>query len=144
MRPLNHLIGLILIPMAKKSVKKAKKSVSKKKSAPSKKSTVSKPKQPVQPLADRVLVRREDAPEKKSASGILLPENMQKEKSKIGTVLAVGPGRMNDAGECIAMTVSIGDRVVFNAGWDNEVAMGDDDTDHFLVRESDILAILNK
>lgn len=92
------------------------------------------------PLADRVLVRREDIPEKKTVSGIIMPDTAQKEKSKLGTVLAVGPGRFGDEGDLIPMTVKIGDHVVFNAGWDNEVSLGDDE-EYFLVRESDILAI---
>jgi chaperonin GroES len=92
------------------------------------------------PLADRVLVRREDMPDKKSVSGIIIPDTAQKGKSKIGTVLAVGPGRFGDEGDLIPMTVKVGHKVIFNAGWDNEVAMGDD-SEYFLVRESDILAI---
>ncbi len=94
----------------------------------------------VKPLADRVLVRREDMPDKKSASGIIIPDTAQKEKSKLGTVIAVGPGRFGDEGDLIPMTVKVGDKVIFNAGWDNEVSMGDDN-EYFLVRESDILAI---
>lgn len=92
------------------------------------------------PLADRVLVRREEAPEKKSASGIIMPDTAQKEKSKLGVVLAVGPGRFGDEGDLIPMTVKEGDRVIFNAGWDNEVSLGDEE-EYFLVRESDILAV---
>ncbi len=127
--------------MAKKKAKKAapKKSVKK----TSKPASASVAKAPVQPLSDRVLVRREDAPDKKSAAGIVLPDSSQKEKSKTGTVLAVGPGRFGDEGDLIPMSVQVGDRVVFNAGWDNEVSLGDD-LDYFLVRESEILAILNK
>lgn len=94
----------------------------------------------ITPLADRVLVRREDMPDKKSVSGIIIPDTAQKEKSKIGTVLAVGPGRFGDEGDLIPMTVKVGQKVIFNAGWDNEVSMGDD-LEYFLVRESDILAI---
>jgi chaperonin GroES len=127
--------------MAKKKVKSAKKSAPKKKSA-----AASKPqsKEPVQPLADRVLVQRMDVPDKKSAAGIILPDSASKEKSKLGLVRAVGPGRFGDEGDLIPMSVRVGDKVVFNAGWDNEVSMGDDDTEHFLVRETEILAIINK
>lgn len=127
--------------MAKKKTKKsAPKKQAKKASKPAPKAA---PKQPIQPLGDRVLVRREDMPEKQSASGILLPDTAQKEKSKMGTVLAIGTGRLTDAGDTVPMTVSVGDRVIFNSGWDNEVSMGDD-SEYFLVRESDILAITNK
>lgn len=95
----------------------------------------------VQPLGDRVLVRREDMPDKKSAAGIVLPDSAQKEKSKMGTVLAVGPGRMSDEGRLIPTAVKVGSKVIFNSGWDNEVSM-DDDREYFLVRESDILAVI--
>ena len=124
--------------------KKAKKTVQKKQKKASKPAVKTISKQPVQPLSDRVLVRREDVPEKKSVSGIILPDSSQKEKSKIGIVLAVGRGRVSDSGELIPMNVEIGDRVVFNSGWDNEVSMGEDDVEYFLVRETDILAITNK
>ncbi len=127
--------------MAKKTKKTAKKA-SPKKSSP--KVTKASPKAPVQPLSDRVLVQRLDVPDKKSASGIILPDSASKEKSKLGTVLAVGPGRFGDEGGLIPMTVQVGDTVVFNAGWDNEVSMGEEDTEHFLVRETEILAIINK
>lgn len=96
----------------------------------------------IQPLGDRVLVKRMDAPDKKSPAGIIIPDTAQKEKSKIGTVLAVGPGKYGDEGDLIPMTVKVGTKVIFNAGWDNEVDMGDKDEEHFLVRESDILAVI--
>ncbi len=95
----------------------------------------------IQPISDRVLVQRIDAPDKKSPSGIIIPDTAQKEKSKIGTVIAVGPGRFGEEGDLIPMTVKVGAKVVFNAGWDNEVDLGDDEA-YFLVRESDILGIM--
>lgn len=97
----------------------------------------------VEPLGDRVLVKRADAPDKKSAAGIIIPDTAQKEKSKLGTVVAVGPGRVSDTGVLIKTTVTKGAQVVFNAGWDNEVDLGDDE-EYFLVRESDILAVIKK
>ncbi len=129
--------------MAKKKTKVPKKAKAKtsKKTASKSSKTVSKA--PVQPLSDRVLIRRDDMPEKKSASGIILPDSAQKEKSKLGTVLAVGPGRFGDEGDMIPMTLRTGDKVIFNSGWDNEVTI-DEDHEYFLVRESDVLAVLNK
>ena len=95
----------------------------------------------VQPLADRVLVKRLDASEEKSPSGIIIPDTAQKEKSKTGLVVAVGPGRFGDEGDLIPTSVKIGAKGIFNAGWDNEVDMGDDE-EYFLVKESDILAVI--
>ncbi|MDR3571609.1 MAG: co-chaperone GroES [Candidatus Pacebacteria bacterium] len=96
----------------------------------------------VQPLGDRVLVKREDKPEKKSVSGIILPDTAEKDKSKRGSIIAVGPGRINDEGTLIPTTLKTGTKVYFNAGWDNEVDLGEDNEEYFLVRESDILAII--
>jgi chaperonin GroES len=96
----------------------------------------------VQPIGDRVLVKREDKPEKKSISGIIIPDTAEKEKSKRGLVVAVGPGRMNDDGKMIPTSLKVGAKVYFNAGWDNEVDIGEDGEEYFLVKESDILAII--
>ena len=95
----------------------------------------------IQPIGERVLVMREDAPDKKSVSGIIIPDTAQKEKSKRGVVIAVGEGRTTEEGKLVAAKVKVGSSVYFNAGWDNEVDLGDDN-DYFLVKESDILAII--
>ena len=96
----------------------------------------------IQPVADRVLVKRLDEEGKKSAAGIIIPDTAQKEKSKIGLVIAVGPGRYGDEGDLIPMTIKVGSKVVFNSGWDNEGNAGNEDEDLFLVKESDILATI--
>ena len=97
----------------------------------------------VQPLHDRVLVKREDKEETKSPGGIYIPDTAQKEKSKRGTVVAVGPGKFGDAGEPTPMSVKKGMKVYFNSGWDNEVKFEGDDAEYFLIPESDILAVIN-
>jgi chaperonin GroES len=96
----------------------------------------------IQPLADRVLVKRLDAEATKSPAGIIIPDTAQKEKSKIGLVVAAGPGKYGDEGDLIPMSVKVGSKVVFNSGWDNEVDMGEKDEEFFLVKESDILAVI--
>ena len=63
------------------------------------------------PLQDRVVIKRTD-PSTKSLGGIIIPDNAT-EKSDQGTVLAVGPGKRNQAGDVIPMTVGVGDRVLF-------------------------------
>src|SRR3989344_5138237 len=95
----------------------------------------------VQPLADRVLVKREDKEVKKSAGGIIIPDTAQKKESKIGIVIAVGPGRTNDEGKLVPISVKPGSKVIFKAGWDNEVELGDEEG-YFLVEEKDILAVI--
>ncbi len=96
----------------------------------------------IQPLGDRVLVKRVDADAKKSPGGIYIPETAQKEKSKRGTVIAIGPGKVGDDNALIPMSVKPGMNVYFNAGWDNEVKFEGDDAEYFLVHESDILAVI--
>ena len=96
----------------------------------------------IQPLGDRVLIKREDMPDKKSPAGIIIPDTAEKEKSKLGVVIAVGAGRVNDDGKLVPITVKVGSKVIFNAGWDNEVKVGEGDEEYFLVRESDILAVI--
>jgi chaperonin GroES len=96
----------------------------------------------IKPLADRVLVKREEASATKSAAGIIIPDTAQKEKSKHGVVIAVGPGKINDDGKLVPMTVKKGAAVIFNSGWDNEVEIRGDDAEYFLVKESDILAVI--
>lgn len=98
----------------------------------------------VQPLGDRVLVKRVDAEHKKSPAGIIIPDTAQKDKSKRGVVIAVGQGRYGDEGDLIPMSAGIksGAEVFFNAGWDNEVDLGEEGVEYFLVKESDILAII--
>lgn len=96
----------------------------------------------LRPTGDRVLVQREDKPVTKSPGGIIIPDTATKEKSKVGIVLAVGPGRTSDEGKLVPISVKPGSKVVFNAGWDNEIDMGEAEEEYFLVKESDILAIL--
>ena len=121
--------------MAKKQRKTKAKKASKKKVAPARKSGI-------QPVGDRVLVKREEI-DIKSPAGIIIPDTASKEKSKRGVIVAVGPGKYGDEGDLIPMTVKAGDKVFFNAGWDNEIKMPGDDAEYFLVHESDILAVIN-
>ena len=116
--------------MAKKS-----KTKSAAKAAPVKKT-------PVQPIGDRVLVKREEI-DVKSPAGIIIPDTAKTEKSKRGVIIAVGPGKYGDEGDLIPMTVIVGQKVFFNSGWDNEVKIDDSEDEYFLVREADILAVIN-
>ena len=98
--------------------------------------------QPIQPLGDRVLVKRLDTEDMKSPAGIIIPDTAQKEKSKRGLVIATGPGRISDEGKLIPVSVKAGMKIYFNAGWDNEVKFDGDEAEYFLVHENDILATI--
>ncbi|NQT52272.1 co-chaperone GroES [bacterium] len=90
----------------------------------------------LKPLEDRVLVQPLDA-EEVTAGGIVLPD-AAKEKPLRGTVIAAGPGRLNDSGERDPMNVAVGDEVVYGQYAGSEVTL--DGTDYKVLREADILA----
>lgn len=94
----------------------------------------------LRPLGDRVIVRA-STKEEKTASGIILPDTVDKERPEQGEVIAVGPGRM-ESGERVPMEVNVGDIVVFKKYAPDEVKIGDEE---FLVlSESDIMAVTEK
>lgn len=92
----------------------------------------------LKPLNDRVLVKRLEM-EEKTAGGIYIPDSA-KEKPMKGEVVAVGPGKLDDAGERVAMTVKEGDLVLFAKYAGTEVSVDGDET--LVMREDDILAIV--
>ena len=93
----------------------------------------------VTPMGDRVVVKPLDQVEV-TKSGIVLPDTA-KEKPQEGEVYAVGPGRMNDEGKRLPMELHKGDRVLFAKYAGTEVKLND--TEHLILRESDILAKLS-
>ena len=95
---------------------------------------------PVNPLSDRVVVKPADKNEEKQlASGIIIPETVDKERPSKGTVVAVGPGRYDD-GVLVPMTVKVGDTVLFSKYGYDEVKI--DGEEYFILSESSILATL--
>ena len=94
----------------------------------------------ITPLDDRVLVKQCDA-ETKTAGGIVLPDSAQ-EKPQRGKVVACGAGKLLDSGKRGALSVKKGDEVFYGKYAGSEVEV-DKDT-YVILRESDILAILDK
>lgn len=92
----------------------------------------------LQPLGERVVLRRETA-EEKTAGGIVLPDTA-KDKPARGTVVSVGDGRVLDDGRRSALQVKVGDRVIFSS-YAGEVFKIDED-ELLLMREDDILAVI--
>ncbi len=92
------------------------------------------------PLNDRIIVKRSD-PELKTASGIVIPDSAG-EKPEQGEVIAVGPGKRNDKGDFIAVTVKPGDKVIF--GKYSGQTVKHEGTELLIVREEDIFAVLEK
>jgi len=91
----------------------------------------------IKPLHDRVVVRRMEE-EEVSAGGIVLPDSA-KEKPAEGEIVAVGPGKIADNGSTIAMTVKVGDKVLFGKYAGQEVTV--DGEELLVMREDDIIAI---
>lgn len=90
----------------------------------------------LQPLADWVVAEQEEAVTKTS-SGLYLPDKAA-EKPKVAKVIAIGPGRIGDDNERIAMTVKVGDRIVYKSYSTTELKL--DGKEFILVKEEDILA----
>ena len=93
----------------------------------------------VKPLADRVVIAPSEEEASQSPGGIYIPDTA-KEKPQTGTVVAAGPGRVTDEGNTIAMTVKVGDSVIYSKYAGTEYT--EDGTEYLVVRESDILATL--
>ena len=92
----------------------------------------------VRPLHDRILVKRLDQ-EGKSKGGIIIPDTA-KEKPMEGRVIAVGAGKMNEEGVVTPLDVKKGDRILFSKYSGSEIKL--DGEEHLIVREDDILAVL--
>lgn len=91
----------------------------------------------IKPLGDRVLVQA-DVAEEKTSSGIIIPDTA-KEKPQQGTVIAVGPGRVEN-GNKIDMTVKEGDKVLYGKYAGTELTL--EGEEYMIMRESDIVGIL--
>ncbi|HEY4519636.1 MAG TPA: co-chaperone GroES [Candidatus Paceibacterota bacterium] len=91
------------------------------------------------PLGDRVLVKPEEAKDKKSPGGIIIPDTA-KEKPEHGIVVAVGMGKRSENNTLIPMSVKVGDRVMFSKYGYDEVKINDEE--YYVVSESNILAVI--
>ncbi len=92
----------------------------------------------IKPLNDRVLVLRIKE-EEKTSGGIIIPDTA-KEKPQEGKVIAVGAGKLNENGERIPLEVKENDRVLFSKYAGTEIEI--DGVEHLIMREDDILAIV--
>ncbi|HTY16794.1 MAG TPA: co-chaperone GroES [Myxococcota bacterium] len=92
----------------------------------------------IQPLHDRILVKRIDE-EEKTKGGIIIPDTA-KEKPQEGKVIAVGKGRVLDDGNVRDLAVRKGDKILFSKYAGSEIKL--DGEEHIIIREDDVLAIL--
>jgi len=91
-------------------------------------------------LQDRVIVKRVEE-EAKSKGGIIIPDTA-KEKPQEGKVVAVGKGKLNDDGKIIPLDVKVNDLVLFGKYSGSEINI--DGEEHVIMREEDILGIIEK
>jgi chaperonin GroES len=92
----------------------------------------------VKPLKDRIVIKRLEG-EEKTKGGIIIPD-AAKEKPQEGRVVAVGSGRVTEKGEIVALEVKVGDKILFGKYSGTEIKI--DGEEHLLLREDDILAII--
>ncbi len=92
----------------------------------------------IRPLGDRILVKRIKE-EDKSRGGIIIPDTA-KEKPQEGKVVAVGKGKTMETGKMLAPDVKAGDRILFGKYSGSEIRL--EDEEHLILREDDILGVL--
>ncbi len=94
----------------------------------------------IKPLEDRIVVQASEA-ETTTASGIVIPDTA-KEKPQEGTVIAVGPGRIDDNGNRIPLDVQVGDEVLYSKYGGTEVKYGAEE--YLVLSARDVLAVVEK
>ena len=92
----------------------------------------------VRPLADRILVKREE-PSDTVRGGIIIPDSA-KERPQEGKVVAAGPGKLDDKGKRVALEVKVGNLILMGKYAGTEVKI--DGEEHIIMREDDVLAII--
>jgi chaperonin GroES len=94
----------------------------------------------IKPLEDRIVVQANEA-ETTTASGIVIPDTA-KEKPQEGTVLAVGPGRIDDKGTRIPLDVTVGDVVLYSKYGGTEIRYAGED--YLVLSARDVLAVIER
>jgi len=94
----------------------------------------------LRPLGDRVILKRLDS-EEVTKGGIIIPDSAQ-EKPMEGQIVAAGPGRRDENGKRVSLSVKAKDKVLFSKYAGTEVKL--DGEEHLVMREEDILAIITK
>ena len=94
----------------------------------------------LKPLDDRIIIKQSDA-EEKTSGGIILPDTA-KEKPQIGTVVAIGPGKILDDGKRGKMSVKKKDEVIYAKYMGSDVEI--DGKKYIILRESDVLGIVER
>ena len=94
----------------------------------------------IRPLHDRIIVRRLEE-EEKTKGGIIIPDTA-KEKPMEGKIIAAGKGKVLEDGKIHPLDVKVGDRILFGKYSGTEVKI--DGEEHLIMREDDILGVIEK
>jgi chaperonin GroES len=94
----------------------------------------------IRPLQDRVIVKRIEE-EEKTKGGLIIPDTA-KEKPQEGKIVSVGKGKLNEDGKIMPLDVKVNDRVLFGKYSGTEINI--DGEEHLIMREEDILGIIEK
>ncbi|GAB2930018.1 co-chaperone GroES [Rhodococcus aerolatus] len=94
----------------------------------------------IKPLEDKILVQANEA-ETTTASGLVIPDTA-KEKPQEGTVVAVGPGRVNDNGDRVPLDVAEGDVVIYSKYGGTEIKYSGEE--YLILSARDVLAVVSK
>ena len=94
----------------------------------------------IRPLQDRIIIKRIEE-EEKTKGGLIIPDTA-KEKPQEGRVVAVGKGKVNEDGKIIPLDVKVNDRVLFGKYTGSEINI--DGEEHLIMREEDILGVIEK
>ncbi len=93
----------------------------------------------LRPIGDHIIVKPL-AKEEKSASGIIIPDTVEKERAERGEVVAVGPGRTLENGTRSVVDVKVGDKVVFKKYAPDEVKVGGEE--FLVIKMEDVVAVI--
>ncbi len=91
------------------------------------------------PLSNHIFIEPVSE-DKKTKSGIVLPDTAEKEKPMVGTISAVGPGKLNEKGERAQMALKVGDKVLFKKYGPDEIEV--EGKKYLVGDEDDVLAII--
>jgi chaperonin GroES len=94
----------------------------------------------IRPLYDRIVVKRIEAQDEKTAGGLIIPDSA-KEKPQEGEVVAVGKGKRLEDGKVISLDVQVGDRILFGKYSGSEIKL--EGNEFLIMREDEVLGILN-
>lgn len=94
----------------------------------------------LKPLSNHVIIKPQSL-EEITSSGIVLPESVNQDRPEKGEIIACGPGKILDNGERQAMSVKVGDQVIFKKYSPDEIKI--DGEDYLVLSEQDIIAIID-